>query len=150
MRTRTSLPLLALLVAIVTGLTGLSLATPAQAADWAPAATAKITPGVQMFTQGAQCTANFVYAGDGHVYVGYAAHCAGKGEATDTNGCHTASLPPGTRVRFARGATLATSGDTVGHGTLVYSSWLTMQRRGTDSNAACAANDPAPVRAHAA
>ncbi|UUZ58171.1 hypothetical protein [Nocardioides sp. B-3] len=28
---------------------------------WAPAETATITPGVQMYTDGAQCTANFVY-----------------------------------------------------------------------------------------
>src|SRR4051795_580765 len=37
---------------------------PAGAAPWAPAATATIHPGVQLFTDGAQCTANFIY-GDG-------------------------------------------------------------------------------------
>lgn len=116
---------------------------PAQAA-------ATITPGVQMFTAGAQCTANFVFAdAAGRTYVGYAAHCAGKGEATDTNGCDTASQPYGTRVRFAEGATLATSGTTLGRGTLVYSSWRAMQRHGA-SRAACAANDFALVRVDAA
>ena len=99
---------------------------------WAPAATAKIHPGVQMFTQGAQCTANFVFTdSSGRVYVGYSAHCAGKGEATDTDGCSTGSQPLGTRVRFAHGATLATPGETVGRGTLVYSSWITMRLRPT-------------------
>src|SRR5688572_30180577 len=55
---------------------------------WAPADTASIHPGVQMYTEGAQCTGNFVFTdGAANVYVGYAAHCAGLGEATDTNGC---------------------------------------------------------------
>ena len=41
-----------------------------------------------MYTKGAQCTGNFVFTdGAGRVYVGYAAHCAGKGAATDTDGC---------------------------------------------------------------
>lgn len=146
MRTRTVLTLLALVVAALTALP----ASAAQAGDWAPASRAKITPGVQMFTKGAQCTANFVYAGNGHVFVGYAAHCAGTGAATDTNGCRTKSLPLGTRVRFARGATVAGGGETVGHGTLVYSSWLTMQRLNTTARGACAANDLALVRVDAA
>ena len=142
MRTRTLLTLLALVVAALTALP----ASAAQARDWAPASKATITPGVQMFTKGAQCTANFVYAGNGHVFVGYAAHCAGTGSATDTNGCRTKSLPLGTRVRFARGATVATAGTTVGHGTLAYSSWLTERRLGTDDKQTCAANDLALVR----
>src|SRR3954466_10693391 len=67
---------------------------PAQAApQWAPAATAQIHPGTMMYTKGAQCTANFVYTdSSSNVYVGYAAHCAGLGEATDTNGCQADSL----------------------------------------------------------
>ncbi len=125
-------------------------ATQAQAdlpTRWAPAAKAKIHPGVQMFTKGAQCTSNFVFKNRvGRVYVGYAAHCAGKGAATDTNGCNTRSHPMGTRVRFAKGATLATNGTTVGGGTLVYSSWITMHRRNTKNRAACEANDFALVR----
>jgi len=131
------------------------LAAPAQAhvqtgpapTRWAPAARATITPGVQMFTAGAQCTGNFVYtAATGAVYVGYAAHCAGRGGQTDTDGCRTASHPLGTRVRFAQGATAATSGTTVGHGRLVYSSWIAMQRAGTTASDICAYNDLALVR----
>ncbi len=100
-----------------------------------------------MFTKGAQCTGNFVFKDRiGRVYVGYAAHCAGKGAATDTNGCNTRSHPIGTRVRFAKGATLATNGTTVGGGTLVYSSWIKMRQRNTQSRAACEANDFALVR----
>ncbi|MDP3889625.1 MAG: hypothetical protein Q8Q44_00215, partial [Nocardioides sp.] len=66
----------------------IATAAPAHAAprtDWAPADSAQITPGVQMYTDGAQCTGNFVFTdGAGSTYVGYAAHCAGTGAATDT------------------------------------------------------------------
>ena len=117
---------------------------------WAPRASATITPGVQMFTAGAQCTGNFVFTDSaGHVYVGYAAHCAGKGGQTDTDGCTTASQPIGSAVRFATGATLATSGTTVGHGRLAYSSWRAMHRVGTTGADVCAYNDLALVRVDA-
>lgn len=119
-------------------------------ARWAPRSSATITPGVQMFTAGAQCTGNFVFTDDaGHVYVGYAAHCAGKGAQTDTDGCTTDSHPIGTAVRFATGATLATSGTTVGRGRLAYSSWRAMHRLGTTTANACAFNDLALVRVDA-
>src|SRR6476661_3281818 len=122
-------------------------AAPATAGRWAPAAKAAITPGVQMYTKGAQCTANFVFTDDAkHVYVGYAAHCAGTGQATDTDGCQAGSHPLGTQVRFARQGTVATGGTTVGHGRLVYSSWLTEHQLGTTDPQTYAANDLALVR----
>ncbi len=129
----------------------LSTAAPAAAAPtWAPADTAEITPGVQMYTDGAQCTANFVYTdGAGNTYVGYAAHCAGTGAATDTNGCDASSLPLGTRVTFARGGSLVNGGTEVGQGTLAYSSWLTMQQQGETDENACAYNDLALVKVDA-
>jgi hypothetical protein len=127
-----------------------SAAAPADVSAYAPADTAQIHPGVQMYTEGAQCTANFVYTdGAGATYVGYAAHCAGTGEATDTNGCDAASLPLGTRVSFVEGGSLATEGTTVGQGTLAYSSWLTMQQRGETDENACAYNDLALVEVDA-
>jgi hypothetical protein len=114
---------------------------------WAPAATATLTPGVQMFTGRSQCTANFVFTdARGGVYLGYAAHCAGTGAATRTDGCRAPSRPLGTRVRFARRATAVSAGTTVGAGSLAYSSWRTMQRRGERRAGACAANDFALVR----
>jgi len=121
------------------------------AQTWAPAATAAIHPGTMMYTDGAQCTANFVYTdGAGNTYVGYAAHCAGTGAATDTNGCNTQSLPLGTRVDFSNDGNLLTEGNVVGHGTLAYSSWLTMRKLGeTDANT-CAYNDLALVKVDAA
>jgi hypothetical protein len=134
------------LVAAVALLGGSGTAATA-ASRWAPVGKATIHPGVQMYTQGAQCTANFVFTdAAGRVYVGYAAHCAGTGEATDTNGCDAGSHPLGTRVRFASDGSLLSSGTTVGRGRLVYSSWLTMQRIHTSSANACAYNDLALVR----
>ena len=123
-------------------------AAPAQAApQWAPAATAKIHPGTMMYTAGAQCTANFVYTdASDNVYVGYAAHCAGLGEATDTNGCLAESLPLGTPVTFNEGGSLISEGTVVGQGTLVYSSWLKMHELGTTDANTCAYNDLALVK----
>ncbi|GGF40064.1 hypothetical protein GCM10011519_12160 [Marmoricola endophyticus] len=124
----------------------------AQAApSWAPAKTAAIHPGTMMYTDGAQCTANFVYTdGAGNVYVGYAAHCAGTGESTDTDGCTTASLPLGTPVTFNERGSLVDEGTVVGRGTLVYSSWDTMQKRGETDPNTCAYNDIALVKVSAA
>jgi hypothetical protein len=118
---------------------------------WASADTAAIHPGTMMYTEGAQCTANFVYTdGAGSVYVGYAAHCAGTGEATDTNGCNVDSLPLGTPVTFNEGGSLLGEGTQVGAGTLAYSSWDTMAKVGeTDANT-CAYNDLALVKVDAA
>jgi hypothetical protein len=117
---------------------------------WAPAATAKIHPGTMMYTDGAQCTANFVFTDSaGATYVGYAAHCAGLGEATDTDGCQADSLPLGTRVTFNEGGSLIDEGTQVGAGTLVYSSWLTMHQLGTTDASTCAYNDLALVEVDA-
>jgi hypothetical protein len=138
---------MALLAAPVLGAAVLT-APPANAAPtWAPAATAAITPGVQMYTEGAQCTGNFVFIDSSdNVYVGYAAHCAGLGSATDTNGCLNESVPLGTTVTFNEGGSLVSSGTQVGTGTLVYSSWRTMRANGvTDANT-CAYNDFALVK----
>src|SRR5262245_10041967 len=125
---------IAVLAVVASALLGAAAVTtaPAQAARWvpahhqaapvawAPAATAEIHPGTMMYTDGAQCTANFVYTDSaGSVYVGYAAHCAGTGGQTDTNGCNTGSVPLGTAVDFTNDGNLASEGTVVGHGTLV-------------------------------
>jgi hypothetical protein len=123
----------------------LALAVPAAAApSWAPAAGAAIHPGVQTHTAGGQCTANFVFYDsstfpfqDPSVYIGQAAHCAGTGSGTDTNGCTTGTLPVGTRVDIA-GASKP--------GTLVYSSWVTMKERGEANGDTCRFNDFALVK----
>jgi hypothetical protein len=121
------------------------------AVAWAPADTAAITPGVQTYTEGAQCTANFVFTdAAGAVYIGQAAHCAGTGGATETNGCDSGSLPLGTRVTLNRGGSLVSEGEQVGAGTLVYSSWLTMQQRNESDANTCDYNDFALIKIDAA
>jgi hypothetical protein len=111
--------------------------SPSLASAWAPAPSAPVHPGVMTFTEGAQCTSNFVFKGGSNVYLGQAAHCSGTGASTDTNGCTSASLPLGTRVEV-NGASRA--------GTLVYNSWLTMQAKGEGNPDACAYNDLALVK----
>ncbi|MDP9824126.1 hypothetical protein J2S59_003935 [Nocardioides massiliensis] len=120
------------------------------APQWAPAGDATIHPGVQMYTGGGQCTGNFVFsdAAD-NVYVGYAAHCAGTGAATDTDGCQAGSLPLGTRVEFVKGGNLLFPGTVLGEGTLAYSSWLAMDEAGTTDANTCAYNDFALVKVDA-
>jgi hypothetical protein len=145
---RTFKPLVLLVVTVLAAtVVAASPSTSSAANRWAPAAKAKITPGVMMYTKGAQCTGNFVFRDRaGRVYVGYAAHCAGLGAETDTNGCSTKSLPLGTKVRFASDGNVADPGTTVGRGRLVYSSWRAMHRLHTKSANKCAYNDFALVR----
>jgi hypothetical protein len=100
-----------------------------------------------MYTDGAQCTANFVYTdGAGDVFVGYAAHCAGTGSSTDTNGCQTQSVPLGTKVTFSNDGNPGSEGTTVGSGTLAYSSWITEHQNGEKDANTCAYNDLALVK----
>ncbi|WP_299051217.1 hypothetical protein [uncultured Nocardioides sp.] len=114
--------------------------------DWAPVDEATITPGMQMYTEGGQCTSNFVFTdAEGTVYVGYSAHCAGTGESSDIDGCANGSLPLGTRVEFAEGGSLVEEGTQVGGGELVYSSWLAMDEVGETDPDTCLYNDFALV-----
>ena len=112
-------------------------ASASAAPTWAPAASATIHPGVQVHTDGAQCTANFVFWDATNVYLGQAAHCSGTGSSTDTDGCTSASLPVGTPVDITGAGR---------PGTLVYNSWLTMQALGESDPDTCAFNDLALVR----
>jgi hypothetical protein len=117
-------------LAIAVSLIGASTAS---ARDWAPAATAAVHPGVQTHTNGAQCTANFIYTdASSNVYIGQAAHCSSTGGNTDTDGCQTQSLPYGTPVEVT-GASQP--------GTLVYNSWTAMQQAGETDPDTCAYND---------
>jgi hypothetical protein len=122
------------LIAIAAAAAALVIAAPASAEpSWAPASSATIHPGVQTETNGAQCTANFVYFdASNNVYLGQAAHCAGTGSNTDTDGCTTQSLPLGTPVTVD-GASQP--------GTLAYSSWAGMQANGDTNADECAYND---------
>ena len=115
-----------------------TLAAYAPAANaFAPADSAKIRPGNQTFTDGAQCTSNFVFSDGTTTYLGQAAHCSGTGSSTDTNGCDSGSLPLGTKVDV-EGASQP--------GTLVYNSWITMQNGGESDADTCAFNDLALIQ----
>ena len=115
-----------------------AFAAPAAAAPtWAPADTATVHPGVQTYTDGGQCTANFIFYDASDIYIGQAAHCSGTGAATDTNGCDAGSLPLGTPVEVT-GASRP--------GTLTYSSWLAMQAAGESDADTCDYNDFALVK----
>ena len=70
-------------------------------------------------------------------YLGQAAHCAGTGAATDTNGCDAGTLPLGTPVEIDGAAN---------PGSLAYSSWVTMQADGESDDSTCQYNDFALVR----
>jgi hypothetical protein len=126
-------------VGVVVAGAALAAAGPA-AADptWAPAATAPVHPGVQTDTNGGQCTSNFVFFdAASNVYIGQAAHCAGTDGNTATNGCEAGTLPVGTPVNVD-GASQP--------GTMVYSSWATMQANGEADADTCQYNDLALIR----
>jgi hypothetical protein len=114
-----------------------SAVTPSVAMAWAPTGQATVHPGVQVFTEGAQCTSNFVFEDASSVYLGQAAHCSGTGGQTETDGCSSGSLPIGTPVQVT-GASKP--------GTLIYNSWLTMQANGETNPDTCAYNDLALIR----
>ena len=110
---------------------GFAGATPATAAEGA------IHPGVMTLTDGAQCTANFVFTSGADTFIGQAAHCSGTGGATETNGCDAGSLPLGTKVEVD-GATQP--------GALVDNSWLAMQAANESDPSTCQYNDFALIR----
>ena len=128
----------ALLVSLlVAAALGWGAAPAAAAPAWAPAKSATIHPGVQLFTKDAQCTANFIYTDGTTVFIGQAAHCSGTGGNSESDGCVAPSLPLGTPVTVT-GAKHP--------GTLVYNSWLTMQQLKEKNPDVCKYNDLALVR----
>jgi hypothetical protein len=103
----------------------------------ASSASAQVHPGVQTYTNGGQCTANFIFTAGSDVFIGQAAHCSSTGAQTDTDGCVAESLPNGTAVEVT-GASRP--------GTMVYNSWNAMQAAGESDPDTCAYNDFALVR----
>jgi len=105
----------------------------------APAPSSGIGPGTVTETPGAGiCTAGFVFRGSTRTFLAQAAHCAGTGADTETDGCTSATLRPGVPV-IVRG----THGPVTG--VLRYSSWVAMQDRGERDPDTCASNDLALV-----
>jgi hypothetical protein len=124
------------LLAAAAAVAALAIA-PSAASAWAPAATATIHPGVQTFTDGAQCTANFIFTDGADTYIGQAAHCSGTGGSTDTDGCTSGSLPEGTPVQVTGANRPAT---------MVYNSWVRMQAAGESDSETCQFNDLALLK----
>lgn len=88
-----------------------------------------------MITNGSQCTSNFVFTNGNDVLLGMAAHCAAT--TSEVNGCKNTAQPLGTPVEI-QGASAK--------GTLVYSSWGTMQKVNEPNTNACGFNDFALVK----
>jgi hypothetical protein len=120
------------------GLAPVQSASAAPSVTWAPAASATIHPGIQTYdTQGAQCTANFVYTDkSGSVYIGQASHCTSESGELSGSGCETQSSPLGSEVDLGNNV----------KGTLAYSSWLAMQKVGEKDENACLNNDFALIK----
>ncbi len=107
---------------------------------WATVTSAAVRPGVVTETAGGgACTSNFVFTSGERTFLGQAAHCAGTGGSTETDGCRSGTAPLGTAVTI-RGAD-----GTDRLGTLAYSSWVTMQAGGESDPDTCAYNDFALV-----
>lgn len=112
--------------------------------EWAPAADAPIHPGTQTVTDGAQCTANFVFVRtdvvDGVEYLvdvllGTAAHCISDASGPDE--CEDEALPIGTPTEVD-GATQPAAA--------AYNATLSMQRVGEDDPDTCHHNDVGMIR----
>jgi hypothetical protein len=132
-----ALALVAVVAAAPSGASALSLKRAvAVQSGWAPASTARIHPGVQVFTEGAQCTSNFVFQEGERVFLGQAAHCSGTGGQTETDGCSSGSLPLATPVEVTGAAKPSA---------LAYNSWLSMQAAGESDPDTCAYNDLALI-----
>jgi hypothetical protein len=107
---------------------------------WAPADSAPIRPGVVTDTEGGgSCTSNFVFTSGDRTFIGQAAHCAGTGKATETNGCDSDTVGIGAPV------TIKATDGTDRAGRLAYSSWVTMQANGETDPDTCSFNDFALV-----
>jgi hypothetical protein len=99
-----------------------------------------VHPGVVTVTAGGgSCTADFVFTDGDRVLLGQAAHCAGTGESTDTDGCDAGTAPLDTAV------TIHGSDGRDRTGTMVYSSWVAMQADHETDPDLCAYNDFALV-----
>jgi hypothetical protein len=134
-------------IALGAVLAPVAVAAPAQdgTGGWAAADSAPIRPGVLTETDGGgACTSNFVFTSGERTFLGQAAHCAGTGEATETDGCDSGTAGLGTPVTIRA----ADGSDRTGR--LAYSSWVTMQANGESDPEICAYNDFALVELDAA
>src|SRR4051812_45846602 len=124
---------------LLAGLVGVSATgAPAGASiRWAPAATARIHPGVAVSMAGVSCMAGFVMTDGTRVFLAIPTSCTGVSEGQPTDGCSAAQVPVGIKVTI-QGARYK--------GTLAYSSYSTMARRGATRENRCRHNALSLVR----
>jgi hypothetical protein len=125
----------AVVVAATVG-TGLAEASPA----WAPAATARVHPGVVVDIAGIKCVAGYVMQSPHRLFLALPASCGGADVGTQVNACYPhggSTAPIGLKVTV-QGARY--------DGTLVYNSWEHMQRTGESRPARCNHNNIELIR----
>ena len=86
------------LVACAVAITA-AVMSPSAALAWAPASTATVHPGVQTFTEGAQCTANFIFRDGADTFIGQAAHCSGPAAPRRPTAASPSRCPTARRSR---------------------------------------------------
>ncbi len=113
---------------------------PEAPASWPALGEASVRPGVQVTSDGRQCTSNFLFRTPDNrtLMLGIAAHCVAEGPSDNVNGCDPDNepVPLGSEVKIS-GADAP--------GLLIYSAWHTMQAVEESSDAACRGNDFALV-----
>lgn len=109
---------------------------------WPDISEASVRPGVQIRSSAGQCTTNFLFRtpDNATLMLGVAAHCFAE-EPDAGSGCDPATKP------MAPGAEATITGAS-NPGTLVYSSWWTMQEANATGNELCNVNDFALVALH--
>lgn len=112
-------------------------ATASASGRWAPAATARIHPGVPVTIGGVTCTGGFILTDGKRVYLTLTAGCAGASAGEDVNGCPTtrdsaAVDPPRTEAEI-------TGARYKGH--LAYNSFERMKRLGEKRTNRCHYNN---------
>jgi hypothetical protein len=104
---------------------------------WAPAAKAKVHPGVVVTMADVKCVAGYVLTDGKRVFLAVPASCSGVSDGQPTDGCKEAQVPAGVPAKI-QGARYK--------GTLVYSSFTRMQLTGETHDNKCANNALSLVR----
>jgi hypothetical protein len=127
------------LAAVVAGAGAYFTPDTAEAVEPAQASKSIIQPGSSLDSGAGQCTSNFIFTAQPKnanqkkkIYIGAAAHCAGKGGANETNGCKSGTNGLGYPIKI-EGATRP------GH--LAYSSWIAMKDDDERNDDRCQYND---------
>lgn len=105
--------------------------------QWAPASEATVHPGVTVTIAGVKCVAGFVVKQRHRVFLTVPASCSGVSDGQPVDGCASAQVPVGLKVRI-QGARH--------RGTIAYSSFAAMQLSGESRVNRCANNSLTLIR----